>query len=80
MMHALINEIVVVTGIVSKGGKTHMRLRNLVGRSGQVVGISKDNMLLIGMKHGVLRAIPEGCVTKYADVKFAGTRYDQVPG
>lgn len=76
MMHTLMNEIVVVTGIVSKSGKTHMRLRNLVGRSAQVVGISKDNMLLVAMKNGVLRAIPEGCVTKYTDVKFAGMRHD----
>jgi hypothetical protein len=57
-----------ITGILSKSGRVHMRLRKYVGQGGQVVGESKGGQLLVRF-HNHTRAIPAGCVTEYGTVK-----------
>lgn len=60
---------VCVTGILSKSGRLHYTYRKYVGRSGTVVGESKNNMLLIKFKNHT-RSIPAGCVVEYETVRF----------
>jgi len=74
------NQIVIVSGIISRSGKMHRDLRKFVGRNGVVIGEAKNNMLLIEFstrnkdreRIRFLRSIPAGCVTPYVDIKRAG--------
>lgn len=56
---------VLVVSLLSKSRKVHMYVRKFVGKTGVVVGESKNGMLLIRFKgnHKTrYRAIPAGCV------------------
>lgn len=53
-----------VVSLMSRSGKMHRYVRKYVGRGGQVIGESKNNMLLIQFKNHT-RAIPAGCVVDY---------------
>lgn len=66
------NKFVWVTGIKSKSGKLHRFVRRYVGRGGLVLGEAKNGMLLVQFRTNHVRAIPAGCLTKYADVQTAG--------
>lgn len=73
-------KIVVVTSIISRSGKCHRNIIPMVGRSGQVIGEAKNNMLLIefpgrNKAHGRIfhrMSVPSGCVTSYTELKKAG--------
>lgn len=73
-------KIVVVTGIISRSGKCHRNIIPMVGRSGQVIGEAKNNMLLIEFTmrnkehHRIFQqlSVPAGCVTAYTELKKAG--------
>ncbi len=68
------DKIVIVTGILSNRGIIHPYVRQFVGRSGVVVGESKNNQLLIRFEiRGRIRyrSIPPGCVSQLDQVRFS---------
>ena len=68
------DKIVIVTGILSNRGIIHPYVRRYVGRSGTVIGESKNNQLLIKFQiNGRLstRSIPPGCVSQLDQVRFS---------
>lgn len=76
--HAWKDKVVTVVSMTSKGGRTHPYLRKWVGRSGTVLGIATNNMLLIefakrGESSKPVRAIPAGCVIDNEHLKLAGS-------
>lgn len=58
-----------VVGILSKSGKVHRYLRKYVGRSGFVLGESKNNMLLVQFGRHQTRCIPAGCLAVYGEIR-----------
>lgn len=70
------NQAVTVTSIISNSGRAHPYLKKWINRSGQVVGRSKSNMLLVHFKNkkgtSIFRSIPDGCVTPSSDLAYIG--------
>ncbi len=59
--------IVRVSGAVSKSGRTHQYVTNLIGLCGVVTREAKNGMLLVDFGRGAAkglrcRAVPAGCV------------------
>ena len=65
------DKLVWVTGVTSKGGTSHRYVRKFVGRGGVVVREAKNGMLLVQFKSGIQRSFPAGCLSLYADTKWA---------
>lgn len=68
------DKAVYVVGMTSRSGKVHRYVRKFVGRTGWVIGQSKNGMLLLEFKKGYgreCRAIPAGCVQPVTEVEFA---------
>lgn len=63
---------VLVVSILSKNGRIHTRIKPWIGRSGMVIGESKNNQLLVRFRLGkktVHVSIPPGCVIALDSIK-----------
>lgn len=72
------DKLVTVVSMTSNSGRAHRFVRKWVGRSGTVIGISVNNMLLIefatrGETSKPIRSIPAGCVIENEKLQWAGS-------
>ena len=63
--------LVWVTSIKSRSGRLHRWVRQYMGRGGVVEREARNGMLIVRFRQNHVRAIPAGCLTKYAEAQWA---------